>query len=119
VNAAADAMVFIPRHNRPRLRHVGDVEATFIEFSHEAHGAHRVVAGDVVGDPFQVGFGRAGDVDLHSDARPVLWYLASSRETTSDMGLTRPFSASSRPRAKARSSTESRASRSWIRRMPS
>lgn len=58
------------------------------------------VARDAVVDCLQIGFGFSRELDNHFWSRLMPSYLASSRETTSDMVLMRLASASASPRAR-------------------
>jgi len=116
---ATDAVMFATGHNGSGLRLFGNVEAELLEFAHEAQRSRWVVLGNVGAERFKARLGLCRDQDHHSVGRHVHSYLRSRREKTLVKGFTRPASSSSMPRANAWSSTAIRASRSWIRRMPS
>src|SRR5574343_238249 len=99
MDPAADAMVLIAWHHRPRLRHGCEIKTCARQLEHETCRTHRVVAGNIVAYPFKVRFGGGREFDDHSAGRPRAWYWASRRAKTSAAGRTRPASASARPRA--------------------
>src|SRR3954453_16920733 len=87
---------------------------------HNVLRGRHAVAGDIFSNSFQIGFRFSRENDNHGRLVPAFARsIDSTRSKALATGVTRPASASARPRAIEASSAASRVSRSWINRTPS
>jgi hypothetical protein len=119
VDPSPDAVTPAVLDERIGTRSTTDVEASFAEFLDEAERAHRIVAGNPVGNGHKIENRRSRELDFQAFDFAILRYFAFNCAKTCVAGTVSPALAAARPRSKAESRAAKRFSRSSRRRKPS
>src|SRR5471032_6168 len=98
MNAVPHAATLVSRHEWEGERHVPKTQALVSQFPHEAHGAARIVSGDVIADGLKLCLSGGQNANVHGLPFTIARYFASSRSNTSSAGLPRSASESAMPR---------------------
>jgi hypothetical protein len=65
VNPVPHAAILVARHEWEGERNVPKAEALVSQFPHEAHGAPRIVSGDVIADGLKLGLSGGQNANVH------------------------------------------------------